>query len=72
MDVKEFTENMIWTKNVFFRTTRNFYKRYLSTQKRQFKEVSLKVPWGQVSGKWWEPYDSRPILTLHGWQVGLI
>lgn len=60
---------MILTKNgIVFKTTRNFI-RCLSTQERQFKEVSLKVPWGQVSGKWWEPYDSRPILTLHGWQV---
>lgn len=52
-----------------FRTFENLGKRCLSTQERNFKEVSIKVPWGQISGKWWEPYDSRPILTLHGWQV---
>lgn len=41
---------------------------FLST-KRDFKEVSIRVPWGQISGKWWEPYDIRPIISLHGWQV---
>lgn len=40
-----------------------------NSQSRKFKEVSINVPWGQISGKWWEPFDTRPILSLHGWQV---
>ncbi|CAH2003462.1 unnamed protein product [Acanthoscelides obtectus] len=40
----------------------------LSSYQRQFKEISIPVPWGHVAGKWWEPYDVRPILSLHGWQ----
>ncbi|KAG5890120.1 hypothetical protein JTB14_027787 [Gonioctena quinquepunctata] len=42
--------------------------RWCSTSRREFKEVSIKVPWGNVVGKWWEPYDIRPILSIHGWQ----
>ncbi|KAJ8920321.1 hypothetical protein NQ315_011983 [Exocentrus adspersus] len=33
-----------------------------------FKEVTIKVPWGHVAGKWWGPTDVRPVLSLHGWQ----
>lgn len=51
-----------------FKTFGNVTK-YFSSRVRNFKEVSIEVPWGKVSGKWWEPYDIRPILTLHGWQV---
>nr|CAH7721265.1 unnamed protein product [Callosobruchus chinensis] len=40
----------------------------LSSYQRQFKEISIPVPWGHIAGKWWEPYDVRPILSLHGWQ----
>lgn len=43
--------------------------RFMATNKRDYKEVSIKVPWGFIRGKWWEPYDIRPILTHHGWQV---
>lgn len=57
---------------MFLKIVENGSRRCLSSHKREFKEVSIKVPWGQVSGKWWEPYDSRPILTLHGWQVPLV
>ncbi|KAJ3655473.1 hypothetical protein Zmor_014604 [Zophobas morio] len=42
--------------------------RHFSTKQRTFKEIKIPVPWGHVAGKWWEPYDKRPILTLHGWQ----
>ncbi|XP_023029672.2 probable serine hydrolase [Leptinotarsa decemlineata] len=42
-------------------------KRWHSTR-REFKEVSIKVPWGELAGKWWEPYEERPILAVHGWQ----
>ncbi|CAH1115620.1 unnamed protein product [Psylliodes chrysocephalus] len=56
-----------------FRKLTNFNKsfgsvRWTSSVKREFKEVEIKVPWGHVAGKWWEPYDTRPILTIHGWQ----
>lgn len=36
------------------------------------QEVSIPVPWGEIRGKWWGPTDSRPILSLHGWQVSLV
>lgn len=57
------------TKIAKFKAVKTFGKRLLSTRNREFKEVSVKVPWGQVSGKWWEPYDARPVLSLHGWMV---
>lgn len=34
-----------------------------------FKEVTIKVPWGHIAGKWWGPTDVRPVLSMHGWQV---
>ncbi|CAG9858729.1 unnamed protein product [Phyllotreta striolata] len=42
--------------------------RWVSTKKREYKEIEIKVPWGHVAGKWWEPYETRPILSIHGWQ----
>lgn len=61
---------MLWSNSLLkLRSVGNIGKRYVSSKKRDFKEVTIKVPWGQVSGKWWEPYDIRPILTFHGWQV---
>lgn len=44
-------------------------RRYFSADIRQFKEVEIKVPWGFIRGKWWEPYLERPIICLHGYQV---
>ncbi|XP_030753851.1 probable serine hydrolase [Sitophilus oryzae] len=38
------------------------------SNKKQFKEVAIPVPWGYIRGKWWGPTDKRPILTLHGSQ----
>lgn len=35
---------------------------------RSFREVKIPVPWGIISGKWWAPFENRPILALHGWQ----
>ncbi|KAF4519371.1 hypothetical protein B566_EDAN008679 [Ephemera danica] len=32
------------------------------------EEVTIPVPWGHVSGKWWGPRNVQPILGLHGWQ----
>ncbi|XP_044015511.1 probable serine hydrolase isoform X2 [Aphidius gifuensis] len=32
------------------------------------EEVSIPVPWGHISGKWWGPKDIQPILSIHGWQ----
>lgn len=34
----------------------------------QPKEVKIKVPWGNVAGKWYGSDDIRPIIMLHGWQ----
>ncbi|KAF5283165.1 hypothetical protein FQR65_LT02677 [Abscondita terminalis] len=46
-------------KNVIFR--------FLSSQ-RSFEEIKLPLPWGHLAGKWWSPYDRKPILATHGWQ----
>nr|XP_014094738.1 probable serine hydrolase [Bactrocera oleae] len=35
---------------------------------RKFAEVSIPMPWGHISGKWYGPQDVQPILGLHGWQ----
>ncbi|KZC13295.1 PREDICTED: probable serine hydrolase isoform X1 [Dufourea novaeangliae] len=32
------------------------------------EEVTIPVPWGHISGKWWGPMDQQPIIALHGWQ----
>lgn len=56
-------------KNILCITKFTYIIRSYSFTKREFKEVSVKVPWGQIAGKWWQPYDVRPVLALHGWQV---
>lgn len=38
------------------------------TKQREYTEVTVKLPWGHISGKWWGPQVGRPILALHGWQ----
>lgn len=35
---------------------------------REVEEITIPVPWGHVSGKWYGPKDIRPIVGLHGWQ----
>lgn len=60
--------NVFCIKKTFCNISCN-YNTYVTTTKRDFKEISIKVPWGQIAGKWWHPYDLRPILSLHGWQV---
>ncbi|XP_049824089.1 probable serine hydrolase isoform X3 [Aethina tumida] len=42
--------------------------RKYSTVARQYNEIQFPVPWGHISGKWWEPTTSKPILAIHGWQ----
>ncbi|XP_060527989.1 probable serine hydrolase isoform X2 [Cylas formicarius] len=42
-------------------------RRSLCTDK-PWQEISVPVPWGQISGKWWGPTNVRPILCIHGWQ----
>lgn len=31
-------------------------------------EIKVKLPWGDVQGKWWGPTNVQPILCFHGWQ----
>lgn len=33
---------------------------------RKVEEITIPVPWGHVSGKWYGPKDNRPIVGLHG------
>ncbi|XP_044755648.1 intraflagellar transport protein 20 homolog isoform X2 [Coccinella septempunctata] len=33
-----------------------------------FKEVTIPVPWGKISGKWWGPTNEKPILCIHGFR----
>ncbi|KAK3909366.1 putative serine hydrolase [Frankliniella fusca] len=33
-----------------------------------FEEITIPVPWGHVSGKWWGGRGRQPIIALHGWQ----
>lgn len=44
------------------------FRTYSTISKRNFKEIRIPVKWGHIAGKWWEPYDIRPILTIPGWQ----
>ncbi|KAF5279273.1 hypothetical protein FQR65_LT15444 [Abscondita terminalis] len=32
----------------------------------KWEEISIPVPWGHVSGKWWGSKDVQPIVALHG------
>lgn len=34
----------------------------------QVEEITINVPWGHISCKWWGPKSVRPIVCLHGWQ----
>lgn len=43
-------------------------KRYC-TNARNFEEIVMPVPWGQISGKWWGSQEKRPIVAIHGYQV---
>lgn len=40
----------------------------VSESKGNFEEISIPVPWGHISGKWWGPRDIQPVLAIHGWQ----
>lgn len=33
-----------------------------------FEEVQVPVPWGHITGKWWGPRNTQPIIAVHGWQ----
>ncbi|XP_054731522.1 probable serine hydrolase [Anastrepha obliqua] len=35
---------------------------------REFAEITIPVPWGHLSGKWFGPQNCQPVLGLHGWQ----
>ncbi|CAH1156116.1 unnamed protein product [Phaedon cochleariae] len=59
---------MMFLRQVFLKIVQFEHGIRFISSKRQFKEVSVEVPWGQISGKWWEPFDTRPILSIHGWQ----
>jgi len=37
------------------------------TDRTQFKEIEIPVPWGKISGKSWGDGDGHPWLGLHGW-----
>lgn len=43
-------------------------RKFTSQLTRDHEEITIPVPWGHVSGKWYGPKDTRPILGLHGWQ----
>lgn len=34
----------------------------------EFEEISIPVPWGHISGKWWGGKGRQPLIALHGWQ----
>ncbi|XP_062553002.1 probable serine hydrolase [Armigeres subalbatus] len=40
----------------------------LSIEKPKVEEIRIPVPYGEIAGKWWGPKDTRPIVSLHGWQ----
>lgn len=33
-----------------------------------YKEITIPVPWGKISGKWWGPSNCKPILCIHGFR----
>ncbi|XP_019880960.1 probable serine hydrolase isoform X2 [Aethina tumida] len=33
-----------------------------------YEEITIPVPWGHISGKWWGPKNTQPIIAIHGWQ----
>ncbi|XP_062553005.1 probable serine hydrolase [Armigeres subalbatus] len=40
----------------------------MTTNKTQFFEVSINVPFGVIAGKWYGSKDVRPILFIHGFE----
>ncbi|XP_032675106.1 probable serine hydrolase isoform X2 [Odontomachus brunneus] len=36
--------------------------------KKDFEDIEIPMPWGQVTGKWWGPRELQPIVALHGRQ----
>lgn len=45
-------------------------RRFVSNR-MEYKEIKIPVPWGEIAGKWWGSQKQKPVLTLHGWQVGV-
>lgn len=45
------------------------FSRSFSMKTRSFSEIKIPVPWGHIAGKWWGPGKTRPVVSLHGWQV---
>lgn len=43
---------------------------YSTASSRVCTEIKIPVEWGFISGKWWGPQKNRPVIVLHGWQVG--
>lgn len=35
---------------------------------RDWIEITINIPYGQLAAKWWGRRDVRPIVCLHGWQ----
>ncbi|XP_017472010.1 PREDICTED: probable serine hydrolase [Rhagoletis zephyria] len=36
-------------------------------KKLEFTEITIPVPWGHISGRWYGDHTVRPLLALHGW-----
>ncbi|GLV42826.1 kraken [Carabus blaptoides fortunei] len=32
------------------------------------EEITIPVPWGHISGKWWGTKSVQPVIAIHGWQ----
>ncbi|XP_071447023.1 probable serine hydrolase [Hetaerina americana] len=35
---------------------------------KYFEDITIPIPWGNVSGKWWGAANVQPILAVHGWE----
>lgn len=35
--------------------------------RREYKELTIPLLYGNIAAKWWEPYNVKPIVALHGW-----
>jgi len=42
-------------------------KRYSNLDLLQYEDVTIEVPWGYISGRWYGNRADRPILAIHGW-----